>query len=462
MESNKRLTEGSISGALVKLALPIMATSFVEMAYSMTDMAWLGRVGTSAVAASGTAGFFGWIGAALFLVPKIAVQIGVAQSYGKDDIESARNYVFHTIQLDIIVALVYSLILILFRHELIGFFDLGDDEVIQMATEYLVIISIGMIFFFLNPVFSGVFNGSGNSTTPFIINTIGLVINMVLDPMMILGLGPFPKMGIRGAGLATIIAQFIVTMVFIKVSRDKLELFYDFNLFKRPDTKYLKRIFKLGFPSCLQEGCFAFIAMIIAKILAKWGPKAIAVQNVGSQIEAISWMTAGGFATALSSFVGQNYGAEKWDRIREGYIKAMGLVSIIGILNTCLLVFGGKSIFKLFIPKDSETLEMGITYLRILGLSQLFMCIEITTAGAFNGLGKTIPPSVVGIVFNILRIPASLILSTKTSLGLNGVWWSISMSSVFKGIVLLVWFIIFIRKIPDIKEGYNRADSRIF
>lgn len=462
MGSNKRLTEGSISGALVKLALPIMATSFVEMAYSMTDMAWLGRVGTSAVAASGTAGFFSWIGAALFLIPKTAVQIGVAQSYGRDDMESARNYVFHTIQLDIIIALIYSLLLILFRHKLIGFFGLDDDAVIQMATEYLVIISIGMIFFFLNPVFSGIFNGSGNSTAPFIINTIGLVINMVLDPMMILGLGPFPKMGIKGAGLATIIAQFIVTMVFIKVIRDKLELFNGLNLFKKPDTKYLKRIFKLGFPSSLQEGCFAFIAMIIAKILAKWGPKAIAVQNVGSQIEAISWMTAGGFATALSSFVGQNYGAEKWDRIRKGYIKAMGLVSIIGILNTCLLMFGGKSIFKLFIPNDSEALKMGTTYLRILGTSQLFMCIEITTAGAFNGFGKTIPPSIVGIVFNVLRIPGSLILSTKTSLGLNGVWWSISMSSVFKGIVLLVWFIIFIRKIPKIKEGYNKVNSRTF
>ena len=169
-------------------------------------------------------------------------------------------------------------------------------------------------------------------------------------------------------------------------------------------------------------------------------------QKVGSQIESISWLTAGGFSTALSAFVGQNYGAEEWDRIHEGYRKGMFIVGVIGVFATCLLIFGARPIFRLFIPNDEEAIREGIIYLRILGLSQLFMTIEIATGGAFNGLGKTIPPSVVGIVFNGLRIPASIILSSHTSLGLKGVWWSISMSSVFKGIVLTIWFITILKK----------------
>ena len=197
----------------------------------------------------------------------------------------------------------------------------------------------------------------------------------------------------------------------------------------------------------MQNGIFAFMSMVIAKILAQWGSTPIAVQNVGSQIESISWMTAGGFSTALSAFVGQNYGADRWDRIHEGYRKAIGLVSIIGIFATCLLIFGATPVFRIFIPDDSEAIKLGTTYLRILGLSQFFMCIEITTGGAFNGLGRTIPPSVVGIVFNALRIPSALLLS-KTSLGLNGVWWSVSISSIFKGIVLTGWFMIYLRKKP--------------
>jgi len=121
MENNRRLIEGNIGNTLVKLAMPIMATSFVEMAYNMMDMIWLGRVSTDAVAASGTAGFFMWFGSALFMILKIGAEVGVAQSYGRDDLKSARKYVLHTLKLDIIIALIYSLILIIFRHQLIGF-----------------------------------------------------------------------------------------------------------------------------------------------------------------------------------------------------------------------------------------------------------------------------------------------------------------------------------------------------
>lgn len=444
---NRRLTEGNITASLIRLAIPIMATSFVQMAYNMTDMIWLGRVGTNAVAASGTAGFFTWFGSALFMIPKIGAEVGVAQSYGRDDMESARKYVSNTLKLTTIIALIYSTILIVFKHEIIGFFNLGDAEVIDMAIDYLLIISFGLIFYFLNPVFSGIYNGSGDSSTPFKINAIGLVTNMVLDPLMIMGIGPFPQMGIRGAALATIIAQFIVTLVFISVSSKNSKLFIGIRTFRIPfDKECIKTVFKLGIPASVQQGLFAGIAMVIARIIAHWGPTPIAAQKVGSQIESISWMTSGGFSTAISAFVGQNFGAGKFDRIKKGYRKGLEIVGVIGVFATVLLMFGASPVFKLFIPDDPEALEIGIRYLRILALSQFFMAIEIASQGAFNGLGKTIPPSLVGVTFNALRIPASLVLSS-TFLGLDGVWWSISISSVFKGIILTTWYILVLRKI---------------
>jgi len=155
------------------------------------------------------------------------------------------------------------------------------------------------------------------------------------------------------------------------------------------------------------------------------------------------------FSTALSTFVGQNFGAKKWDRIYKGYFIAIGLVSIVGVGATLLLTLGAGPIFSIFLD-EKEAVAHGIAYLKILGLSQLFMCIEITTAGAFNGLGKTVPPSIIGIVFNALRIPAAMILSMPHLFGLEGVWWSISMSSVFKGVILTGWFILFLRK-----NGYH-------
>jgi len=315
-----------------------------------------------------------------------------------------------------------------------------------MAVDYLVIISYGLVFFFLNPVFSGIFNGSGDSATPFKINAIGLLINMILDPLMIMGIGPFPAMGVKGAALATIIAQFVVVLVFISVCKKKTELFSRIKFFETPlEKEYIQTVFKLGLPMAVEQGIFAGIAMIIARIIAQWGATPVAVQKVGSQIESISWMTAGGFSTAISAFVGQNYGAGKWDRIKEGYKKGLQIVGTIGIFATILLIFAAEPLFKVFIPNDPEALEIGIRYLRILGISQFFMTIEIASQGAFNGLGKTIPPSLVGTTFNTLRIPMALILSS-TFLNLDGVWWSISISSIFKGIILTLWYVLTLKR----------------
>lgn len=441
MKKTNNLTQGSIFKTLIGLAIPIMLTSFVQMAYNMVDMIWIGRIGSNAVAAVGTAGFFIWFGMAFILVPKIGAEVGVAQSIGKENIDLAKKYVRHTLQLIIILGVVYGTILVLFRNQLIGFFNIDDIEVVNMSISYLVIIALGIPFYFINPVFTGIFNGYGDSRTPFIINTIGLVTNIIMDPILIFGAGIFPELGVKGAALATIGSQFIVSMIFIYHIRRSMPLISRVNLLRTPDKNILKHVTKLGLPVALQSGAFTAFSMILGRIIAQWGPIPIAVQKVGSQIEAISWMTASGFSTALSSFVGQNYGSNRWDRIYKGYKSALGIVCMVGIFATCLLIFGARPVFSLFIP-EKETIEYGVVYLRILGLSQFFMCIEIATSGAFIGLGKTIPPSIVSILFTGLRVPAAIILSSEALLGLNGVWWSISMSSILKGIILTICFVI--------------------
>ncbi|MCY6957295.1 MATE family efflux transporter [Clostridium brassicae] len=448
---NNKLTEGKILPTLIKLALPIMGTSFVQMAYNMTDMIYIGRLGSSAVAGVGTAGFFTWFGMALIIISRIGAEIGVSQSIGKDDINSAKKYAKNTLILNIILGLVYGTFLIIFRKNLIGFFNIQNKNVVNMALEYLVIVALGINFYFINPVFTGIYNGAGNSKTPFLFNLIGLISNMILDPALIFGIGPFPRLGVRGAAIATVFSQVVVTTMFILTAK-KTILIRGFS-FKEFDTKYMKNIFKYGFPVAVQNGLFCIFAMIIARIISKWGEIPIAVQKVGSQIESISWMTAGGFQTAISTFVGQNYGAKKWDRIVKGYKAAILSVSVIGIFTTILLVFAAGPIFSFFIP-EKATLPYGIAYLKILGVSQFFMCIEIATAGAFNGMGKTLPPSLVSTFFTGLRIPAALILSSPEILGLNGVWWSISITSIIKGVILITWFIIYLKS-----SAFNRIKN---
>lgn len=452
MSKKRDLTQGSIFGSIILMALPIMATSLIQMAYSMTDMIWIGKLGSGSVAAVGTAGFFSWLGFAFILIPKVGAEIGVAQSFGRKSFKDAESYARNALQLIVMAAAVYSVVIFLLRFKLIAFFNLNDSVVVDDAVKYLSIISLGVIFMFVNPVFSGIYNGSGDSKTPFYINSVGLIINIVLDPILIFGWGPIPVMGVRGAAIATVFSQFVVAAIFLYSMRTERSPIEHLHFFRKPSGEFVKKLTKFGFPVAIQSGLFTIFAIIIARIIAKWGPTPIAVQKVGSQIEAISWMTASGFGSAVSAFVGQNYGANKWDRIYKGYMSSLTAMGVFGLAASALLIFAAKPIFMIFIQEE-EAVRIGIVYLQILGFSQLFMCLEIMTSGAFNGLGKTMPPAITSIVFTSLRVPGALILSSAALLGLNGVWWSISMSSVFKGSILVIWFLILLHKHPEVDSS---------
>ena len=444
MEVNSNLTQGNIRNAIIKLAIPIMGTSFIQMAYTLIDIMWLGRLSTNAVAAAGTAGFFLWFGAGLVLISQIGVGTTVAQSYGRGEIAEVQRYISNGFQLDIVIGITYSLLLFVFRNQLISFFNIDSIEVHRMAVEYIRIISMGIIFHFLNPVFSTVLNSTGNSVTPFRVNTIGLLVNIILDPRLIFGIGPIEGFGIRCAAIATISSQMIVSLIFVILGKKTNSLYSHVKLFKKPEFPYIKRIVKLGLPAFLQTSVHSGIGMVLTRIVAGFGSAGIAVQSIGSQIESLTWMTSEGFAAAMSAFVGQNYGAGKYNRIKEGYKKGMQIVGSIGIITTILFIVFPKFLFSLFVPNDPIALEEGIRYLRILGICQFFTSVEIGTGGAFSGLGRTIPAAINGTVFNLLRIPLALWLS-GTALGLSGVWWTMTITGVIKGLILPSIFIILLK-----------------
>lgn len=440
MKNRLDLTEGRITEKLLRLSLPIMGTSFIQMGYNMIDMIWVGKAGSKAVAAVGTAGFFPWLAMAFIMISKVGGEVKVAQSIGENNINTTKSYIKSAVEINIMLAIIYTMALIVFNKQLIGFFRLGDLEVISMSRQYLIIVALGMVFYFINPVFTAIFNGLGNSKTPFRINTIGLITNIILDPVLIFGWGPAPKLGVAGAAIATVFAQIVVTTCFLYIILRSKEEYFKIKIFRKIELKYYKVLYKLGLPVAIQSGMFTIFSMLLGVIVASWGPVAVAVQKVGSQIEAISWMTAEGLAVALGSFVGQNYGAKKYSRINKGCKIAIIASSVLGIITTLVLIFAGESIFSVFID-ESEAIEKGAMYLKILGYSQLFMCLEIITTGAFKGLGRTYIPSIIVTVLTGARVPLAYFISRPEILGLNGVWWSIALSSVLKGILMISLFI---------------------
>ncbi len=454
------LTKGKIAPALIKLALPIMGASFIQMAYNLTDMIWIGRLGSSEVASVGSAGFFIWLAFAFIITAKIGAEVGIAQSIGRKDSKSAEKFAQNSIQLVIFMSLMYSIFTFYFSDFLISIFNIQDKVVNSNAILYLRVATLSLPFTFFNPVMSGIYNGSGDSRMPFYVSLTGLIFNAILDPFLIYGLGNFPRLGVKGAAIATVLSQIFVTIQFILIIKYKKVNIPKFSILKKPDFKYISKIIKIGIPIGVQSGLFTIFSIILARIIAKWGPMPIAIQKVGAQIEAISWTTASGLSSALSAIVGQNFGAKKWGRIWRTYYISLGITSALGVITSSLLIFWGKFLFSLFIP-DPEALSMGADYMRILGFSQLFMMVEIMTAGGFNGLGKTMFPAVISIFTTSLRIPLAIFLSSKLLLGLNGVWWSISSMSILCGIILVIGFMILISKHPEIGKDF-KINQKIF
>ncbi len=443
MRSRVDLLTGNIVNSLASLALPIMLTSLIQMAYNMIDMIWIGRVGSDAVAAVGAAGMFMWLAQGLITLCRAGGQVKVGQSLGAKNYSDAKLYVKTAIQMSVIFAIVYSLILLIFANQLIGFFNFEAQVVINDAQSYLKIVGAGIVFMFLNQVITGMITVTGNSRTPFFVNSVGLVANIILDPLFIFGIGPIEGFGVAGAAIATVLAQIVVFslyLVYIKTD----SLFYGIKLLSKPDMKKVKIISEIGIPPAAQSCMFTFIAMYLSRIVASFGAAAVAVQKVGSQVESISWMTADGFGVALNSFISQNYGAGNFDRAKKGYFSALRLGIMLGIVTSAILIIFASPIFYAFIP-EADVLPMGIDYLVILGYSQMFMCVEIITNGAFAAFGKTKLSATVNVAFTLLRIPMAIVLIEVMG-SINGIWWSITISSIIRGILIPSLFILFLRK----------------
>ena len=435
------LTSGPIFQTLAELALPIMASSLLGTAYNITDMAWIGLLGSKTVAGVGVGGMYVWLSQGLVALPRMGGQVNTAQACGRKDYDEARSYAASALQITILFGVIFAAVCLLFLDPLIGFFNLTDPEAYEAAKVYMLITCGLIIFSFLNLTLTGLFTAQGDSRSPLMANFLGLVGNMILDPLLILGVGPFPRLETVGAAVATVTAQILVFAVLafrIFTSRLEPNVLRGVRLFSRHSGKFYKNIFRIGFPTSIQSMIYCMISMVLTRMVSAFGAAAIATQRVGGQIESVSWNTADGFAAALNAFTAQNYGARKHDRIRHGYRISFGILAVWGLIITAAFVFLPKPIAGLFFH-DAESLSIAVNYLIIIGFSEGFMAIELMTIGALSGLGLTKLCSIISILLTGARIPLALVLS-HTEMGLSGIWWALSLTSIVKRIVFTLTF----------------------
>jgi len=284
------------------------------------------------------------------------------------DRKSAAGFAQVALQLTIFFALLVTVISLVFTNPLLQFFTLTDPETYDSARIYMRITCGLILFSFLSQVLTGLFTAQGDSKTPLKANFFGLVLNMILDPLLVLGVGPFPRLEVVGAAVATVTAQIIVLLVLVTgIIHDHGEsnVLRKIRLLSKPDFIYVKQVFRIGIPTALQGSIYCIISMVLTRMVSGFGAGAIAVQRVGGQIESLSWNTADGFGSALNAFMGQNYGAGKTDRIKKGYNISLKLLVCWTTLITIAFVFFPRPISVLFFHEE-EVVRLSIDYLRII------------------------------------------------------------------------------------------------
>ncbi len=439
MNQSINMLKGDIKKVLIALAWPIIMSNLIQTAMGLVDMIWIGKLGSGAVTAIGTAGFFMNFAQAFSSLIITGTGVLVAQSLGKHNYKDTNTYVKNGLILSVVISIIFSTVVFIYAEPFVAFFNLNDLAISTETVTYLRHSLFGVPFLFLVATYVSILTSYGKTKLTFRANAIGLILNIVLDPIFIFGFMFIPKMGVIGAAWATNLSRMLIFYLLYKNSKEELGESKTAPM----SFKKLKEVVSMGMPVTMQRILFIAISMVMARIVVKFGTDAIAAQRIGIQIESISYVTVGGLQGAIAAFIGQNYGNNNFQRIKDSYKMSFKLVLILGIVISLLFIIFPKPIFSIFIT-EPNVVSHGIMYMRALGYSQLFMCLELLTVGAFNGLGKTQIPAVVSTILTFIRIPMAIFLSNR--IGIAGVWWSITISTILKGTILVVWFNLYLKK----------------
>lgn len=423
------LTKGKVTSVILSLAIPIMTSSLLQFTYNLIDMIWIGGLGSNSVASIGSTSFYIGLGYSINALVIVGTGIKVSHAIGRKNNEEVQKYINAGLLLNVLIGVVYSIVLIFLGKNLIGFLRLGNLEVENGAYLYMLFNAPIIFLGFFNTLYTRIFNSFGNNSIALKISAIGIIINTILDPILIY----IFKLGIVGAAIGTLVANIVMFILFHLNSNGIIK----FNLKVKIDLDKIREIIILGAPMSFQRILFTVVNIMIARLIAVFGSDAIAAQKIGLQIESITFMVIGGLNGAVTSFVGQNYGAKKFERVIQGYKSSIKIGVIYSAVTALIFMFMPKLLVEIFL-RDENTVLIACRYLQIVAVSQIFSTIEMVSNGLFTGVGKPKIPAYISITFTILRIPMALILIKLY--GLDGVWWSIALSSILKGLISYILY----------------------
>jgi putative MATE family efflux protein len=435
------LTQGSISLAILRLSLPIIISNILQTAYQIVDTFWVGRLSAEAVAAVSFCFPISFLLIALGGGLPIAGTVLLAQYTGRGDQEATNHIAAQTLLMVFLISLVLAAIGYTLATPIMHLMGAAPD-VLPDAVRFFQIAVLGFIFVFAFFAYQALMRGRGIVYPPMVIVFITVLINFALDPLLIFGVGPFPRMGVAGSALATLCTQALAAGIGLTLMvRGR----HGIHLRLRdlpPDFDLMRRIFHIGFPSSIEQSTQALGVTVMTMLVAGFGTVAVAAYGIGVRVMSCALVPAIGLSVATSTLVGQNIGAGQLARAERTNMISCTLAFVTLTFGGLLVFFGAPAIARVFIPQGGAVIDESAAFIRAISFTFGFIGLQQVLTGSLRGAGDTVAPMVLAMIsLWVMRFPLAYVLSAHTSLHVNGIWYAFPVTTVLSAIMAGYWYV---------------------
>ncbi len=433
MKNNKsavlNMTEGNPISLILMFSVPMLIGNLFQQVYNLVDSVIVGQfVGADALAAIGATGSVTFLFFALCNGIGSGGGIVTSQFFGKGDEVLVKSCIVNTGIVMLGFPFVVGAIAFLLSKPILVLLE-TPPEIMVDSVSYMRIMCVGIIFVSLYNFSASILRALGDSRTPLYFLVFSCIVNTILDIVFVCVL----KLSVNGAGYATIISQLIAGISCLIYAIKKNEYFK----MRKEDMKFnpeiAKKIIKLGVPLSLQFSLIAISCMALQRVVNTFGKVTVAAFTTTSRIENIIHQPYGTLGAALSTYTGQNYGAGKMDRVKQGYRKSLLLMFIFTLIMLPMMQLFGEPITRMFVG-DQEVIEMGAKALRISSLFYIMLGVIYVVRGVLNGLGDSFFALLNGIVEVLGRFIVPIALTSLPFIGLWGIWWSVGIVWAISGL----------------------------
>lgn len=431
-----------------KLSIPILGSMILETLYNTIDSMWVGRSSVIDLASVNISSFSIWIMAALVAVITVGANSIIANKVGEatkrpQAADEAIYIAQWSIMLSAIVGLLEVAVVVIWGEDILRMTSGGGEDleaVVQVGYAYLAIFTLTTPFFCICGSFSAILRAYGDTNTPLFVDTVGIILNVILDPILIFGWKFIPSWGAVGAAIASGISILVMFLLYIhKLSQPGCKF-----ILPKTRPQWLKwvdmqEIISIGLPVSAGSVIFSLVYMAVTPVIAHFGPAAVAALGVGHRMESFNYAVCMGISISCITMVGQNIGAGLIQRAKEAAL--VGVSWALGLNVGVFLAFMFlPDYFAALFGDDEDMIAFAVEYLKIIAISHIFSGVCIVLEGAFAGGGRTTPPMLVSIPCSLARIPFCYWFIFKLNLGLWSVWWTFSLLTILRCSIVMLMF----------------------